>query len=75
MSVISFTAPQVKKSKTAPLHEHYVTPLSFLTAAVEESTKFLGTSTATGVRGAFGLQGEAYVRQCYADILEKIQET
>ena len=57
-----------KRAKQAPLHEHYVAPLSFLIDAVNSDNFFSITRT----RAPFGNNLEAYVRPCYEGFLQLI---
>lgn len=69
-TISSFKAPQVtKRAKLAPLHEQYVAPKSFLVEAAEAKGFTIGA-----VGETFGREGEAYVRQCYAEVLNEIQK-
>mmetsp|Transcript_21074 Transcript_21074/g.58371 ORF Transcript_21074/g.58371 Transcript_21074/m.58371 type:complete len:541 (+) Transcript_21074:42-1664(+) len=57
------------KAKQAPLHEEYSAPLSFITDAVKAAQS--GDSlNMTEIGKAFGKLREAYVRQCYEDIVQ-----
>lgn len=69
LETVSFQRKIWKKSKKAPLHEQYVTPLSFHIDAVEKSKVFLGNCYKDR---KFGMAKEAYLRQSYVDILKQI---
>jgi hypothetical protein len=55
-----------KKRKESPLHEHYVTPMSFLEDAVQLSSADFNL---TGSNKPFGKNREAYARKSYEEIL------
>jgi hypothetical protein len=60
-----------RKAKQAPLHEDYSAPLSFLGDAVKAAQSNSSFSL-TKVSEPFGLAKEAYARQCYEDVAQKI---
>lgn len=62
-----------KKARKAPLHEDYSAPLSFLVDAVKAAQSNSSFNT-TEVGDPFGLAKEAYVRQCYEDIVQSIND-
>jgi hypothetical protein len=55
-----------KKRKESPLHEHYVTPMSFLEDAVQLSSLEFNL---TAVNKPFGKSREAYARKSYEEIV------
>jgi hypothetical protein len=57
-----------KKPRLSPFHNHNVAPMSFFDAAASKAT-FLSDEGGD----TFGLYGEAYVRQCYKDLLVEIE--
>eukprot|EP00978_Attheya_sp_CCMP212_P013568 scaffold34053_cov29-Attheya_sp.AAC.1 len=60
-----------KRAKLAALHQDYSAPLSFLEEAVsaaQTNTSFNNSK----IGESFGLSKEAYVRQCYEDIVQLI---
>lgn len=62
-----------KRARKAPLHEDYSAPLSFLVDAIKAAQSNSSFNT-TEVGDPFGLAKEAYVRQCYEDIVQSIND-
>jgi ABC-type dipeptide/oligopeptide/nickel transport system ATPase subunit len=60
-----------KKAKAAPLHEDYSAPLSFLQDAVKAAQSD-SSFNLTVIGKPFGSVKEAYARQCYEDVAQKI---
>jgi hypothetical protein len=60
-----------KKAKRAPLHEDYSAPLSFLQDALKAAQSD-NSFNLTAIGKPFGSAREAYVRQCYEDVGQKI---
>jgi hypothetical protein len=59
-----------KKLKPVPLHDEHIAPLSFL----REAAIYADNYQMNGAGNTFGLRGEAYVRQCYNDLLGALNE-